>query len=69
MALAFGDRGGVIRQRVSHVFTRRRNPHRNRITVADHKPRTLVVAIRDGFDKALPGILRARRRHPADVDD
>ena len=29
----------------------------------------MVVPIGDGFDKALPGVLRARRRRHSDVDD
>jgi hypothetical protein len=33
------------------------------------EPRILVVPIRDGFDKALPRKLRARRRRHADVQD
>jgi hypothetical protein len=39
------------------------------ITVADQEARMLVVPIGDGFDKALPRKLRARRRCDADVDD
>jgi hypothetical protein len=41
----------------------------DRITIADHEPRILVVSIGDGVDKALPRVLRARRRRHADVDD
>jgi hypothetical protein len=41
----------------------------DRITVADQVSRIHVVPISDSFDKALPRILRARRRCDSDVDD